>query len=421
MNFTRQKIAKKQIQTFLVKKINQKKIINTNFSFLIVTYNRCPNKNYQNNPLFWSIKSLLKNKLKPNEIMIIDDHSTDYTFLTVEKLKGISNKIKYYKNTSRKGCSFSRNIGLKKCMNQIVIMGDDDCIYKPDFLNICMVSYKYLSSTFGPNKVAIINFPVYEKSLHPKYIISKSRIGRVFLSKTFFIHNFDCFVQEYINKPEYISKTNILKPFAVETFSGINLANKDIINTVGGYPDLSEWTNDYSEHIELSFRIKKSGYKIFHQPDPRSGSIHLKYGGKTQDIFDKRQQNTRFSGIKHHFGDIVKMSEQRIKFTGCRCDNFTFHLNEIGMLFSFYLKISEILAIKFAKKEFLNFVLKNITFSTTPENKINNSHNRYNIWRNSIIKGIKITSQKNKKNYSITKKMILSWGDKCYIKYNSNI
>jgi len=257
-------------------------------SFLFVTYNRCPYKNFDRNPLVWAFQSLINNRrYEINDYVVIDDCSTDYTRDCIRWLsKKYDIKIRYFKNRRKKEYSHNRRMGIYKTKNNLVFMGDDDCIYAPEFLAGSMLTHYLLEKNLGKSKIAVINLPAYEKSIYPKKSVQLADIGKVFLKKTYFRHEFDKFPKEYLRHPRYINKKgDILEPIEVDTFKGVNLCNKTLILNCGNYMDLSEWNYGYSEHIELSRRINTMGYLIFHQPDPRISCIHLQFGKNKQKTF----------------------------------------------------------------------------------------------------------------------------------------
>lgn len=371
-------------------------------SWLFVTRNRCPFADPEKNPLIWSFQTLINNKFyQINNFVVIDDHSNDYTKECIDWLQKRYNiKIKYIRNKKRLGCSASRSIGLKHAKNNLVFMGDDDCLYSQYFLVGALFTYQMLQYQNSNEKIAVINFPVYEKSFYPRQTVERERIGKVILSKTFFYHEFDRFPQEYIQSPQYLDKHNlILKPFRVGTFSGVNLSDKKLILQAGNYLDLSMWSSSYSEHIELSYQLQKRGFAIYHQPDPKISCLHLKYGNKTRDQFDKRFYYKKILGLKYNLGQIIDFAERKRRDTGERLSEGVFHIIEIGSFFSFYLKISENLGLRFAKNQYKIFVEDGKVFSTTPLHIIKNKAKRRSVFLEGIKRGIIVTEKQTHKSY----------------------
>ncbi len=393
------RIYKKDIKKFY-RKFSYPEAINDipKASFLFVTRNRSPYVDIYKNPLAWSILSLVgNNKGMIDEIVVIDDNSSDYTFKTIVDIeKKLDCNIKYFKNIKRKGCSYSRQKAIWESSNDFIFMGDDDCLYAKDFVAGALVGY--LDVMRVDKNIAVLNLPVYERDIRPVFSIPKNKIGKWNLNDAHFFHNFDKLPEEYLYNPKY-TKHNILMPFSIDIIYGVNLSFKKYIIDSGGYDDLSMWDNDYSEHMELSSKLKKRGYTLYHLADPRIFSIHLKYGAQTSDNYDKKNQELKFEGLKYDLGGMIKLSNSIRVDTGARINDFDFHVNQIGSFFSFYLKISKKLGIKFAIKEYNNFVINDTIFSTTPLLKFKLLERR-DIFKRAINMGAAITSKQTGKKYN---------------------
>ncbi len=334
-----------------------------------------------------------------DEIVITDDCSTDHTYESVLWVQEkTSVPIKYYKNKTHKEASYSRMMSLHKASNDLAFTGDDDCLFDEYFLLGAMATYLKLIQK--DTKTALINFNVFDKATYPMKSIPIKKIGYTDFKNIKFGQNFHFFPEEYLNKPEYIdADTKLLKPIKVKLFRGVNLCNRHHIIDVGNYTDLSMWKYGYSEHLELSKKITDNGYSIYHQPDPRIYTIHLNYGGKSHDVHDKRCFNKNIKGTPYKLKYFVKQAEKERSSSGTRSNATDFHYVEIGTLFSFYLKISKKLGLKFALNEHDYFVTKEHVFSLTPKDFIQDKEKRFAIWRNAIAESIKITEKQTGKKY----------------------
>jgi GT2 family glycosyltransferase len=101
------------------------------FSVIIPTYNR-------GKELSELIDTILKQSLKPNELIIIDDGELGEGFISKRKKEIESQGIEfvYYKKDhtkERKGLSESKNIGLNLAKNEIVFFLDDDLELRENF------------------------------------------------------------------------------------------------------------------------------------------------------------------------------------------------------------------------------------------------------------------------------------------------
>lgn len=86
-------------------------------SVIIPTYNRA-------NTIRNAIESIINQTYSVNEIIIIDDNSTDDTEHIVKSLK--NERIIYLKNKENRGASYSRNIGIKLSSSELIAFLDSD-------------------------------------------------------------------------------------------------------------------------------------------------------------------------------------------------------------------------------------------------------------------------------------------------------
>lgn len=93
------------------------------FSVAIHSYNR---KDY----IVETIESVLNQTLKPKEIIVIDDGSSDDT---EEVLKPYS-KLIYYEKIANVGCGTSRKVAVEKCKYNWIACNDDDDLWEPNHL-----------------------------------------------------------------------------------------------------------------------------------------------------------------------------------------------------------------------------------------------------------------------------------------------
>ena len=180
-------------------------------SFLFVTRNRCPNQDFNKNPLTWSFETLLANKLsyKITEWIVMIDGSNDFTKQNIkwlEKKHNITIKTNYYKN--RKGCSYRRSQGIKKLSNDLFFMGDDDCLYSKNFIKNSLKFWQKIKKK--DPLLAVIAQPILEMRTSFYGKIDKSKIGKIDFKKAWFYHNFD--------KKPYHHKKEIKNPFKIYIF-----------------------------------------------------------------------------------------------------------------------------------------------------------------------------------------------------------
>lgn len=368
-------------------------------SFVIVTYNRCPHKEHNLNPLVWAVQTLNSDQYYlPREIVIIDDCSTDNTPECVDWLKAnTAVPIVYYRNAVHKELSFCRALGLKLAGNELVFMGDDDCLYNELFLTGSMMTYQLLAEQY--REIAIVNLNAFERCNQHSAILPAALIGKTAYEHGTFCQNFHAFPEEYLSCPEWLhTGAGLLKPLQCGIFRGVNLCNAKLVMDAGNYSDLSMWKFGYSEHLELSKKLADKGYKIFHQPDPKIYAIHLRYGRKSGHTANDDTLDEMVKGTEYKLGELIEMSDVPSLDSGTRSSPEDFHLTEIGTLFSFYLKFSEELGSSFALKEFERFVLNGQLASSGPAT-IDSLQMRMDIWSRAVNAGIEATSIQTGSSY----------------------
>ena len=83
------------------------------------------------------IDSLIKQKKKPYEIILVDGGSTDNTVKIIKSYMKREKRIKLLKERGRKKSpANARNIGWKKAKGDLILFLDADCIVGPNFFEI---------------------------------------------------------------------------------------------------------------------------------------------------------------------------------------------------------------------------------------------------------------------------------------------
>lgn len=362
-------------------KLSEKNLLATlpDASFLFVTRNRCPNKDFNKNPLTWAFQTLLANTLsnKITEWLVISDGSSDYT---KENLKWLSKKYniviktKYYRN--RKGCSYRRRQGIELLKNQLFFMGDDDCLFRRDFIKRSLQTWSRLSRKY--NKLAVIALPVLEMRTTFDGKINKSKVGLIDFKKAWFYHNF--------NKKVIVNNKTIQNPFRIYTFAGVSLGSRTAFVDSGNFPDLSLLGNDYSEHLEVSYLLDQHGYSMYYLPDISASVTHIKWGSERK-ILPNKEKNIIFPGITQTLAEIEEKSKCS-GHSGCRVSSEEFIINRIGSFLSFYVRINRESAYMYALHEFKSIINDDFIIDT-PEDIANLSlEKRLCLWKTGIHRGL---------------------------------
>jgi len=372
-------------------------------SMVITTYNRSPHalnssKAYLN-PLGLCLKSLLNQKKSGlSEIVVVDDGSKDFTeeVVHVFKLKSESTGIDivYLKNEKNKGSLESIKKGIDHTKNNLIMLGDDDCIFSEYALFGASYSFDHVKNE-GIN-IAALHLPVYPRSTEPMELIDINEIGVLNMESGKTTGNVHGFPKQYLHAQEYINnKLKILKPIEIKNLGGIFLVQKNIFNDAGGLPNYFTWKNSYSEFTELSLRLVEAGYKIFHSPDPKFYAMHLKYGSDGDVLFSdnnwKKNKEKTLVGVS--LEDIIQESKIPRGNTGCRVNAEEWCYSKIISYFVMFLKRDRIAAFKWSKDTRLQFVENNDDdFCTAIGIKIDSYDKRNQIWHKAINDGVEIVN-----------------------------
>jgi len=281
-------------------------------SVVVPTYNRSPHPVEQDsNPLAWCLESLLAQQhANFDEIVVIDDNSQDHTREVVEYFAEQAEKrgvtINSSKNKKNRGSAISKNEGVARSRNDLVMFVDDDCIFDSRMLFGAAYTLERL-----PRNVAAIHVPVYHRRRHPILVDIKD-IGVIDLERGIMKGNFDGFPREYLDAPEEYLMDPILrifKPIQIQNLAGVFLIKKDAFQKAGGFPEDFTWRNSYQEETDLAIRIAENSYSLFFTPDPKFSSIHLKYGAPEQN---------GDSATNSHLGHLIDQSKVARIDTGNR-------------------------------------------------------------------------------------------------------
>lgn len=206
-------------------------------SVIIATFKR-------NAVLVQTIKSVLKQKYKSFELIIVDQ-TKKHDKKTENYIKRLpKDRVRYFKVTPP-SLPAARNFGLHKAAGEIVIYIDDDVLLDPGFIGAHVRSYTKKKAVAVAGRIKEKNKPASDKLL--------------FLRKTSFgAGNF--------NYPKYAY---------AETSQGCNMSFKKVLlKKIGGF-DTNFIGNAMREETDVCFKIRKLGKKILYNPN--AGLFHLFY------------------------------------------------------------------------------------------------------------------------------------------------
>jgi glycosyltransferase involved in cell wall biosynthesis len=330
-------------------------------SVVIPTYNRCPYKpnslRGELNPLAWALQSLLLQKPIVKEIIIVDDHSTDYTKDVVEsfrrKTKEKKIKLVYLRNKRHIGYGNTVNVGTANANSKYLFFVDDDSIVAPYAAFGAVCTFEWLKST-GVN-IGIINLPPYLRSSNPENIKPISQISQIDFYNGLYYSNKASFPVEYLNNENKFihSEFHILKPFIIQNSGGYILCSKDLFTKIGGFP-----TTNYERFWEREFGCMAidNGYSIYFQPDPKFHCVHGSYGLKTGKEFTGEDWFKKIGG-QISLKKAMKECDRPLKNTGCRVPLKEYFYHSMAAIFSILFPRNDRGALKWIKKVYQEFVI----------------------------------------------------------------
>ena len=174
------------------------------------------------------------------EVIVVDDCSTDETAELVPQMQGVV----YLRNETNSGFIFSCNRGAETARGKYLFFLNNDTIVKPGWLTA-------LVDTFAENQQAGV---VGSKLVYPDGRLQEAG-GIIWRDAS----GWNCGKFDDPEKPEY----NFLRE--VDYCSGAALMiPKSLFQKLGGFD--AKYAPAYYEDTDLSFKVRKAGYKVFYQP-----------------------------------------------------------------------------------------------------------------------------------------------------------
>lgn len=367
-------------------------------SAVIITRNRCPYKpgtlKEGHNPLIWAFKTILNQKPKIKEIVMVDDASDDNTeafakiFKSEAKKRGIN--FEYVKNVSKLGPGMARNVGSKKASAKYLWFVDDDAFFAP--YSAFGAIYTFEKMVKKGIKVGLVNLSTYQRATVPSRPLPKKDIGDLSFLRVIFKANKDAFPQEYLsaeaNEKFLDSELNILNPFPILNVNTTSLlCSKNCFEDVGGF---REHGLNRGEDREFGCRVIENGYTIYFQPDIKFHCVHGSYGLSTGEKFrgeDWFKKLDKSISIKK----AMEICNNPKENTGTRVNHADYiYQTMVADFFLTYLRNKKG-AINWIKKIYKNFVKgEDENFFGGGKIKLSNESERKKIWKSVIREGLKL-------------------------------
>ena len=257
-----------------------------------------------------SIKSINDQKIKFNEIIVIDDKSTDNTVRLIKNLKN----IKLIENSINKGLSYCRNLAFKNTSNNIVASIDADVVLDNDWLKIM------LDEIINKNRI-ICGGNMIEKFTDNKFNQWRAK---------YYSQNWG---ETSIDNPPFLFGCNTIQ-------------KKELWEKIGGY---NENLKSNGEDIDYCLKLIDKGYSTFYCHNAKC--YHLQNDSLTS--LSNRVWRYHSFGYKIKeisFYRFLKLSVKQINFFIKRSIkdminlNFNFLIINFRVLINFiYLEIKNIL------------------------------------------------------------------------------
>lgn len=260
-------------------------------SIIIPTYNRA-------DFLQKTIESYLNQKYV-DEILIIDDASTDSTEKVIEELKINHSAIKSLKHDTNKGLAASRIEGIINTKNDYILFGEDDVVLENDYIEKLLNCLHLHDAGIVGGRIII----VYEEEDKKDAIITWNNSKLPLIDFRYFEGNFGVKTENDVEVP---------------FLHAIYLANKNIYKNI----ELKTYYkgNEYREETDLQISVLKKGYKIMFCPgaicyhvrklEGTSGGCHSM--NKISYEYYAIKNNNLF--LKRHHEFLKKYGIQKIRY-----------------------------------------------------------------------------------------------------------
>ncbi len=383
-------------------------------SAIVSTFNRCPfdpkGFNKKLNPLMWCLRSLLFQKPKLKEIIVVDDASQDYTKEVVDSFKkqAEKNKIKliYIRNNNQIGNVSAMDLGVKKANSKYLFLVDDDCIMTPYATMGGVYSFEYLEKKGV--KIAAVNLPTYSRTSIPIKAVSKKDIGSISFLKGEFKTNKNAFPTESIgshqNGEKFMdSELNILMPFSIQALNTYCICSKKAYEEVGG---LRKTVINRGCDREFGATLIGNGYSIFFQPDPKFHCVHGSYGLNLNKKFQGPDWFKKAGGTISLKKAMMECDKPNSK-TGMRISPSEYIYHSILSFFCLVYPRNKRAAVNWIEKVYKQFVKNaDVSIFGNMELPILKEKEREKVWRKAINSGLDYIRAKEKNEIKIIGKVI---------------
>lgn len=220
-------------------------------SIIIPTYNRPDD-------LAKCIDSILKQTVKPQEIIVVDDGDLQ-SLPFISECKTLCIGYRYHKKKGNRGPAASRNIGARQARGDIVFFFDDDVVLFSNYIEEIMKVYDFHPerAIIGGVGGIIANtkqIVLFRRLFHMVFLISSTKPGKILPSG---FSSTDMGPKDFI--PGKITQVDFLP-------GGVCSFRKEIFSEFLFPEDYREYSR--GEDKEFSYRVSRK-YKLFVNPGAR--------------------------------------------------------------------------------------------------------------------------------------------------------
>lgn len=133
-----------------------------------------------------ALASIESQTLKPDEVIVVDDGSTDHTALRVEEFAGRSELALVLERQSNRGSSAARNHGVRKAAGELITFLDADDLIYPEYLERTvsgLTRFPHWAACFSDRDVVAADGELISRDLdHPVFRqLAKRAMGEGFV------------------------------------------------------------------------------------------------------------------------------------------------------------------------------------------------------------------------------------------------
>lgn len=214
----------------------------TKVSVVLLTHNRCEYTR-------WCLKGLLETTYRPLEIIFVDNGSTDETISTLREFSFPSHDVSctVIENIANVGCSTARNQGAEAADGAFLAFMDNDVVVRTKRWLEGLIEPFEDEAVAASSPKLVFPFPPYLIQFAGAAV---SPAGKVqFMGRG-----------EPRTAPEHNRRTDLQC-----TISACVLMRADSLREAGGFDEA--FNPVQYEDIDLSYRLRHSGYRIVHVPE----------------------------------------------------------------------------------------------------------------------------------------------------------